>query len=207
MAQTEASQGEVIQSDVIQCNFKLEGIAPFGFSRAIQSKKNDKETDDQFEARIWRERIHADGEGKVYIPPNSLKHCLTDDAKYRSQSVPGKRNATYTKHYEAGIMVVDRLYFGPTVYAKDVQAERLFVSSTGTPGGGKRVWKHFPFIAEGWVVSGSVYIMDPVVTPEHLKGSLVHAGQLIGMGYFRPRRNGYWGRFKVLEFTFAVVES
>ena len=44
-----------------------------------------------------------DTNGVVFIPPNSLKNCLSEAAKFLSISVPGKGKATYTKNFEAGI--------------------------------------------------------------------------------------------------------
>ena len=34
---------------------------------------------------------------------------------------------------------------------------------------------------------------------------LKHAGEFIGLGYFRPRRNGYYGRFTVHDFKEVKV--
>ena len=53
----------------------------------------------------WRERLHVNSDGYVFIPPMAFKNCISEIAKYRSDKIPGKRNATYTKHFESGVLV------------------------------------------------------------------------------------------------------
>lgn len=177
----------------------IEGISPISFSAPIQSVKDTGETHDAFEQRTWRERLHVDNNGEVFIPPGAIKNCLSDVAKYLSESVPGKRNATYTKFFEAGIMVIAPVGLG--VKAADVAGERLFVPADGKRGGGKRVWKTFPVIP-AWAGQVEIHIVDPVLVakPEKVHEYLDHAGKFIGLGRFRPRNNGFYGRFKVTAF-------
>lgn len=186
---------------MIKCTFDIVGVSPFSFSAPVQSKRNTGEQHDDFEERTWRERIHADSSGEAYISPMALKNCLSDVAKYLGESVPGKGKSTFTKHFEAGLLVIDPMMLG--VKAKDMEGERLFVPSDGKRGGGKRVFKTFPVIRQ-WSVTGTVYILDPVIKPEKVLEYLEHAGKFIGMGRFRPRNNGFYGRFKVENFTHSV---
>jgi hypothetical protein len=39
----------------------------------------------------------------------AFKNCLAEIAKYLSLQIPGKGKTTYTKHFEAGVMVLDGL--------------------------------------------------------------------------------------------------
>lgn len=185
---------------MIRCNFTIEGIAPISFSAPVQSKKNTGESHDAFEERTWRERLHVDSDGKVFIPPSAVKNCLSDVAKYLSESVPGKGKATFTKHFEAGTMVTEPLTLG--VKADKVEGERLFVPASGKRGDGKRVWKTFPVLKQ-WQASGCVYVLDPVLIdkPDKVREYLEHAGKFIGLGRFRPRNNGFYGRFNVTKFS------
>lgn len=182
---------------MIKCTFDIVGVSPFSFSAPIQSKKNTGEPHDDFEERTWRERIHADKNGEAFIPPMALKNCLSEVAKYLSESVPGKGKATFTKHFEAGILVLEPMMLG--IKAKDIDGERLFVPADGKRGGGKRVFKTFPVLRE-WRTQASLYIFDPVIKPEKVLEYLVHAGKFIGMGRFRPRNNGFYGRFTIENF-------
>ncbi len=182
-------------------SFTIEGVSPISFSAPISSVKDTGEGHDDFEQRTWRERLHVDDKGIAFVPPNMIKNCLADTAKYLSESVPGKRNATYTKHFEAGLLCTEPMTLG--VKAKAVDGERLFVPSDGKRGGGKRVWKTFPYIPAGWKVSGELILLDPILVakPEKVGEYLQHAGKFIGIGRFRPRNNGYYGRFEVTDFS------
>jgi len=184
---------------VLKIEVDLVGVAPFSFSAPIKSPKNTGETGDAYEERTWRERAHADADGVAFIPPQALKNCLSDVARFLSESVPGKGKATYTKHFEAGVMVIDPLSLG--VPADKIPCERLYVPSDGRRGGGKRVWKNFPTLPT-WQTHATIYVLDIVLVdkPDKVKEYLVHAGKFIGMGRFRPRNNGFYGRFEAQNF-------
>lgn len=177
----------------------LESMSPYSQSRPIHSTKNTGEGHDAFEERTWRERIHADESGDVFIPPMAMKNCLAECAKFLSESVPGKGKATYTKHFEAGTMVVDPVMLG--IKADDVVGERLFLNADGKRGGGTRVWKTYPII-QAWTGKVRIIILDPILIdkPDKVREYLNHAGSFIGVGRFRPRNNGFYGRFKVTDF-------
>lgn len=182
---------------------KLKSTSFYSQGRPIQSEKPAKETPDNFENRTWRERMHVDPEGYIQIPPGSFKNALSEAAKRKSMKIPGQRNSTYTKCFEAGIMVVDPLR--TTVKAADVLPERLFVPSDGMRGGGKRVWKNFPLIP-AWEGSVDFHIFDGAITEPVFREHLVEAGNLVGVGRFRPKNNGYYGRFTVLSLDWKEEE-
>jgi len=185
---------------MLVCTFGLVGVSPISFSAPVQSQRQVGESSDTFEARTWRERLHVNVDGNVFIPPMAIKNCLSEVAKYLSETVPGKGKSTYTKHFEAGILCVDPVDLN--IKAKDVQGERLFVPSDGRRGSGKRVWKTFPTIPE-WRGKGTVYVLDPALIdkPEKIEEYLGHAGKFIGLLRFRPRNNGFYGRFIVENFV------
>ena len=72
------------------CKTQLESVTPYGQSKYIGLKPGPKETAADFEKRMWRERMHYDENGMVYIPPMAFKNCLSEAAKYLSLSIPGK---------------------------------------------------------------------------------------------------------------------
>jgi hypothetical protein len=192
---------------------KLKSVSPYSQSRPIQSAKGTGESADAFEERTWRERLHVDENGKVFIPPMAIKNALPEAAKFLGESVPGKGKATWTKHFEAGLLIVDPVPLG--IEASKVQGERLFVPADGVRGSGKRVWKVFPVIAE-WTGTVEINVLDPLlvsdiekckkdVTQCSLYRHLEHAGKFIGIGRFRPRNNGFYGRFSVEKFTVENV--
>lgn len=179
----------------------LKSASTYGQSRAYVEPKLDKETHDAYEKRTWKMRLHTDSEGNVFIPPMAFKNCLSEAAKYLGIQIPGKGKATYTKHFEAGVMATERVMLG--INAKDVQGEWLFVPADGKRGSGKRVWKCFPIIPQ-WQADVVFYILDETVTEGVFRQHLEEAGKFIGIGFFRPRNNGYFGRFTVEKIQWDV---
>jgi hypothetical protein len=173
--------------------------SPISFSKALQSPRGTGEGHDDYDTRVWRERMHTNEGGEVFIPPMAFKLCLEDCARFLSESVPGKGKATFTKHFEAGVMCMEPGMLG--VNAEDVAVERLYVPSDGKKGGSTRVWRNFPRI-DNWETEVTYYVFDPmlITKEEKIKEYLVHAGKFIGLGRFRPRRGGWYGRFTVESF-------
>jgi hypothetical protein len=185
---------------------KLKSTAPYSQSRAYQVEKLQGEGADDYALRTWRNYMHADKDGNVFIPNGSFKNCLSEAAKFMSISIPGKGKATYTKNFEAGVMVGKSPFLG--VNSKDIEFERLFLPADGRRGSGKRVWKYYPLIPE-WEAEVEFLVLDDTVLQSSVKDKkrtvfedvLEGAGQFIGIGRFRPRNNGYYGRFEIVEFA------
>jgi hypothetical protein len=179
---------------------ELESISPYSQSKHYEIEKlgrstgTDTESSADFEKRTWRERCHVDADGNIFIPPMAFKNCLAEIAKYLSVQIPGKGKSTYTKHFEAGVMVLEGLPL--PIKKADVPGEWLFVPADGRRGSGKRVSKCFP-VVQSWKGSVPFHVLDDVITPEVFEQHLKEAGNFIGIGRFRPRNNGYYGRFKV----------
>jgi hypothetical protein len=179
---------------------ELESISPYSQSKHYDLPKLARpggsvtETSKDYEERTWRERCHTDDSGHVFIPPMAFKNCLAEIAKYLSVQIPGKGKSTYTKHFEAGVMVLDGLPLPVT--KEQVPGEWLFVPADGKRGSGKRVSKCFPVIQK-WTGPVTFHVLDDVITEGVFEQHLKDAGNFIGIGRFRPRNNGYYGRFKV----------
>lgn len=186
------------------CEAVLEGISPYSQSKFYETPKKEKESHSNYEARTWRDRMHVDEHGIVYIPPMSLKNSLSEAAKYLGMQIPGKGKSTYTKHFEAGVLVMDAVPLG---YKKeDVEGEWLFVPSDGVRGSGSRVKKCFPVIRQ-WKGTAKFYILDNTVTEDVFEQHLKESGRFIGIGRFRPRMNGFYGRFKVVSTKWTEGED
>ncbi len=179
---------------VFEC--KLKSVTPLSMSKHHETPHLDKENPKDYENRTWRERLHSDQEGYVFIPPMCFKNCVAEAAKFLSLQVPGKGKTTYTKHFESGIIVSEGLRL--PIKKEDVKGEWVFVPSDGKRGGGKRVMKCFPLIPE-WKGRISFYVLDDTITKEVFEKVLREAGNLIGIMRFRPRNNGLYGRFEVSE--------
>lgn len=184
--------------------FKLVGKSRYSQGKHISAEKKPKESAADFEKRVWRERLHYDASGEVFIPPMAIKKTLEECAKFLSIQIPGKGKATYTKHFEAGVMCLNPVYLG--VNKDKVGGEELFVPSDGKSGSGSRVLKTFPYV-DNWSGEAEVLILDETITEEVFTSHLKQAGQFIGLGRFRPRNRGYYGRFVPENLTFETVEA
>jgi len=180
----------------------LKSISPMSQSRYyVEPEKGKKETSADYEKRTWRERLHYNDEGYVYIPPMMFKNCLSAAAKYISKQIPGQGKATYTKHFEAGVLVTDPLVL--SVKKDEVPGEWLFLNADGKRGGDVRVMKCMPFISE-WEGEVTYTILDSTITEEVFREHLEAAGQFIGIGRFRPRKNGFYGRYEMTKLSWAL---
>lgn len=179
------------------CEAKLIGTAPIGFSRQVQTEKKNNETHWAHDKRTWREKMHVDKKGEVFIPAMALKICLGEYAQYRGDKIPGKGQQTFTKKFRQGIMVVDDMPLG--IKASAVDSIEKSVPSDGKTGGGSRVYKTFPVVPMGWTTNVVIHVFEQILIDhvDVLERYLSEAGIFIGMGYFRPARNGVYGRWNV----------
>lgn len=173
---------------------QLNSVSPYSQSRFHNTAKLPKEQADDYEKRTWRERMHYDETGQVFIPQMALKNAISEAAKYLSKQIPGKGKATYTKHFEAGVLCLEPIFIG--VKKDDVEGEWLHLNSDGKRGGGSRVMRCMPCIRQ-WQGAASFVVIDDIITKDVFLEHLQTAGQLIGIGRFRPRNNGFYGRFFV----------
>jgi len=174
----------------------LKSVSPYSQSKYIATKKTRDQTHAEFEEENWRERLHISESGNVQIPPMAFKNCLSEAAKYKSIQIPGKGKSTYTKHFEAGVLCFTPLEL--PIKKEDCAGEWFHVPSDGRRGGSTRVEKCFPVIPS-WEGVVEFLVMDDLIDKETFQTHLEDAGKFIGIGRFRPRNNGYYGRFAVGE--------
>jgi hypothetical protein len=192
------------------CIARLKSLSPYSQSKHYVAEKLQGEGFDDYYRRTWRNHLHAEPNGATFIPPSAFKNCLSDAAKFMSISIPGKGKATYTKNFEAGVLVIKPMPLG--VHRDQVECEELFLPSDGKRGGQKRVMKYYPFFPS-WNGEVEFTILDETVLQSWIADKqktvfehvLEGAGQFIGIGRYRPRMNGWYGRFKVEDI--AIVDS
>lgn len=171
----------------------LESISPYSQSRKHDTPKLDKEGPDDYEKRTWREKAHFDADGNIFIPPMAFKFALAEVAKFLGEKIAGRRGATWTKHFEAGVLCMDPL---PLPLKKDDLVGLWFnCHANGQRGSGSRVSRCFPDIPE-WKGAATFYVLDQTITKDVFRHHIEEAGKFIGIGRFRPRNGGYYGRFK-----------
>ena len=182
------------------------GESPYSQSRCYTQDvpKLNKETHDAYEERTWRHRLHVNKLGHVEIPGTAFANALKESAKRLKLQVPGMGRLEYTKYFEAGIMVPDCLTLTDT--RESAACDRVFVPSDGRPGGGKRVWKNFPRI-DSWGGDVLFYVLDDLITAEVFRKVLVTAGQIVGIGRFRPQNRGFYGRFSISSIEWVDQDA
>lgn len=181
---------------------KLKSDSEYSQSRHIDEEAGDNVDKSEFEKLMWRKRMHVTGDGFVFMPPMAFKNALSQAARYLNIGIKGRGKATYTKHFEAGVLCMKPLVL--PIKAEDVAAEILFVPSDGKPGGGRRVKKWFPYIPS-WEGEVEFVVVDPIITEDVFERVLVAAGKFIGVGRFRPVSRGYYGRFGVERITWSEM--
>lgn len=182
----------------------LESASCYSQSKYYEDKKIGRETSEEYEKRTWRSRCHVNEEtGNIFIPSTAFKNALSEAVKFTPRKGPSGGKSTWTKNFEAGVLVVDPLEIDLKI--DDVKYEKLFVPSDGKRGGGKRVWKYFPKI-EKWSGVVKYYVIDNSITKEIFETYVAECGQFIGIGRFRPRNNGFYGRFKVAGIKWENLE-
>jgi hypothetical protein len=178
------------------CTVYLESLSEYAQSAYVSEPKLDRENPRDYEERTWRHRIHKTDTGEVFIPASAFKFALSRAAKMLSLQIPGKGKATYTKHFEAGVMFPESLMTG--VQESEVVPKRLLLNSDGVRGGGKRVEKIIPHVVK-WRGAISCVVLDETITKEIFEKHFAEAGLLVGVGQNRPENGGWCGRFKVVR--------
>ena len=176
----------------------LESTAPYSQGSYLLTPRAAKMKADEHDALYWRERAHTirDGPdaGHMFIPAQQFKNALLDAAKFLGIRVAGKGQATYSKHFAAGVMVPRPLILPDIVAA--LEPELVMCSADGKPGGATKVLRRFP-VVKSWAGRVDFIIADETIDTDTFKLHLAHAGSLIGIGRWRPIKNGNYGRFAV----------
>jgi hypothetical protein len=177
----------------------LTGASPYSQSRRYDGEipKLDKEGNDAYDKRNWREHQHYDrATGEVFIPPMAIKNALVGASQLFPEKIPGKGQKTWTKHIMAGIIIDEPVMLG--VNKDETEGEIQYCDAQGKKGsmGGTQVPRKFPVLRE-WEGKAKFYILDDTISKEIFEKYLVEAGKFVGVGRWRPANNGLYGRFHV----------
>jgi len=179
----------------------LEGVSPYSQRRYHNTPKEGKETHEEYERRTWREALHVDENGIVYIPAAAVKYCLDEAARFLGHKIPGRRGAQYTSHFERGVLVTEHIPLG--VHKQDVEGVWLHVPADGKRGGTTRVERCFGRIPD-WKARVTFFVFDEAITNDVFEEHLKQAGQFVGLGFWRPEKRGQWGRFAVKDIKWQT---
>jgi hypothetical protein len=179
-----------------------------------ENKRNSKAGDDRTPAWRWLGCAYNDGK-HVGIPADNLMTTLREGGA--KVPVPGKKNLTYKKQSQSGLLVNEILWpivtsvglidwhevwalreeddFEAHVSKAEALGFELFVKAAKV-GMSKHVRVRPRF--RNWSASGTITVMDETITPQVLQMILDHAGKYCGIGDWRPsspKSPGPWGTF------------
>ena len=131
-----------------------------------------------------------------------FKKALELAAAHVSMRIPGKGQATYTKHFLRGVLVVDPIVLPVT--QETIDGEWLFLPADGKSGSGKRVMRCYPVVPE-WSGKVKYLVLDHTITEKVFRSVLECSGQFIGIGRWRAANGGLYGRFDVKRVTWRTM--
>jgi hypothetical protein len=181
----------------------LESAAPYSQSRAHETPKLEKESPDAYEIRAWREKLHYDKDGAVFIPAMAFKQSVDKAIKMLGTQIPGRGKSTYSKHFLAGCILTENIMLrnGKGVILKDaIEGEKIHCNADGVRGSGKRVFRWFP-VVHSWNATAMFTLLDDTITKDVFETTLIEAGKYVGVGRFRAENGGMYGRFAVKKFV------
>jgi hypothetical protein len=170
--------------------------------------KNERESHEDFDARVWREHCTCNAEGQVCVPAMGLKMCVDSAAYKLGEKVPGRRGATYRNFFASGFFVEGDMPIanGKVLTKDDAEMVAIMSDSSGkrNASGGSRVKRRFPIFKQ-WSGTARFVIIDDIITKEVFEHHLKSAGLICGIGRFRPENGGSNGRFRVTKITWEEV--
>jgi hypothetical protein len=183
----------------VTVRIEVVGVSPLSFGKCHDTPHLSNEKDLAYEVRTHSEKLHFYEDGELYVPGMMFKKCLDAAVKRTGEKIPGRRNHTYTKHFESGCRSAGHFALtcgGRSIFKHEVPYEKLFVPSDGVAGSGKRVWKCFPKINQ-WECYGEFMVFDNIIDEDTFKKMLKHAGTFIGLARWRVQNQGDYGIFIV----------
>lgn len=187
------------------CTVKLSSATAYSQSKALDEEEFPllpKESRDDYDRRMWREKASYDEKGIVFIPEMALKMAVDEAVKRLNIGIPGRGKSTYTKFFVAGQICSGNPSLG--IHKDDLKPVTIWANADGVRGSGKRVKRRFPYIPS-WETTAQFYLLDDVIPKEVFEKALKESGQLIGIGRFRPEKGGTLGRYMVSDFSWQEL--
>jgi len=188
------------------CKAYIESFGPYSQSAQHDTPFLDRENANDYDIRTWREKCTV-VDGKVVIPAMALKQAVDTAAYKLGEKVPGRRGATYRNFFTSGFICNDHVPIsnGRAITKDDAVMVRISANADGVRGSGKRVPRRFPLFHK-WHGVAEFTIVDDVITQEVFERHVKAAGQIVGIGRFRPEKGGTNGRFRVTKFEWGSIE-
>ena len=184
--------------DITRATVTLRSTSPLTQSRKHDSPQLEGgESPEAWDIRTWRQHMHVrtfGGKQEVVIPAPAMQQCLAAGAKYLNRKIPGQRNATWTKHFVAGIAIMGDIRIGQS--PDDCRCQVINAHADGKRTSGSRVTRRLPTFDE-WEATFEVSILDNLINKDIFHDVVEAAGLFVGIGQFRPENGGINGRWEI----------
>ena len=179
----------------------IRGISTYSPSAMVRPIDRRKESGEQYEEEVWRDRAHYNAEGNVIIPFMAFKKSIASAASLTKRKVVGAGNQTFSAIFKSGVLLDEPLVLDTT---RDTLVGQHFMCSADgdARGVGARVSRKFPMIGE-WGGKLTYHLLNSQISKSIFEQYLEESGMLIGVGRFRPENGGVCGRFEVVKMTWA----
>lgn len=154
-------------------------------------------TDDDYEAMRQVEffgGIYFSAESGVHIPGRNLRKCIEEGAKLSKKGMAIKR----------GVFVLESelalIYDGPrTLKGLYASTNPSYVDSrmAGAGASSGKVLRTRPIFAPPWSLKATLMVDVQQINETDLRQCVEAAGNLIGLGDYRPTSGGSYGKFKL----------
>jgi len=162
------------------------------FQQAIADRGVSKKTipTPEEEAKLG---LYAMEDGRLYLPAVCVRNCMIKGAVgYRI----GKRSAGSI--LAGAIMITDDKFFfyrnGKNIKDYAIDVRRVVVGSGMRKAG---IIRARPMVKLPWQLRCVFAVNESLVSIEHIQPIMENAGQIIGIGDYRPSKTGWFGKFDV----------
>jgi hypothetical protein len=187
----------------------LENIpgSPYSQSAKHRTAFLDRESHEDYEERTWREKMTTNDSGQVCVPAMAFKQSIDGAAYKLGEKVPGRRGATFKSFFTSGFYCESdtALFNGKPIMKDEVESVLINAHANGKRGSGSRVLRRFPEMPK-WKGVAEFTILDDVITRDVFERHIRAAGQLVGIGRYRPENGGTNGRFRVTKCEWEDIQ-
>lgn len=189
----------------------INGVTPYSqssnptlhpdYEKVLKEAKCAKNDHALRESLTWKFRARYNDAGNVIIPNMAFYGALVSGMRYTGDRIPGQGKKTWADKFRRGLYVENDVALPFTM--DTIQGMQLFVPSDGKKGSSSKVLKIFPVMQE-WGGTFSVRILDNIITQDVFAQAVNVAGSFVGLGRWRPEKEGMNGRFEMTNLKWKV---
>jgi len=191
-----------------KCTVHIVGLSPYSQSRKTDHvPMKDRESHDDYDKRVWRDKCTTTADGVVAIPAMGFKQALDSVAYKLGEKVPNRRGATYKNFFASGVLCEADAPIhanGKMLKPGDAHPVTISANADGVRGSGKRVPRTFPSFST-WEAEPQFIITDDIISQSVFEQHIKSCGMIVGVGRFRPEKGGLNGRFRVTKIEWEDI--